>query len=246
MNLIKWSKRYSPELLTGVGIAGLVITTIMAVKATPKALKLIEKKKQETETEELAPIETVKATWKCYVPSVITGLTSIICIVGANSLNTRRKTALAAAYTISEAALTEYKDKVTQTIGEKKERELREAIIQDKIDNTPVENAKVIVTGKGTTRCFDVFTGRYFDSNIDLIRSAINDLNEQMLNEGTVTLNDFYYLIGLENIRIGDDIGWNAKKGQVRIDFSSHLSSDKTPCLALDFSIEPVYDYYIY
>lgn len=246
MNLVKWSKRYSPELLTGVGIAGLVITTIMAVKATPKALKLIENKKEETDTEKLAPIETVKTTWKCYIPSVITGVTSIVCIVGANSLNTRRKAALAAAYTISEAALTEYKDKVIQTIGEKKEQEIREAIVQDKIDNNPVENTQVIVTGKGTTRCFDVYTGRYFDSNIDLIRSAVNDLNEQLLKEGTVTLNDFYYLIGLENIPIGDDIGWNANKGQVRIDFSSHLSSDKTPCLALDFSIEPVYNYTYY
>ena len=35
-------KKHSPEILTGIGIAGMITTTVMAVRVTPKALVLIE------------------------------------------------------------------------------------------------------------------------------------------------------------------------------------------------------------
>lgn len=44
-------KKHSPEILTGIGIAGMITTTVMAVRATPKALVLIEDKKTELETD---------------------------------------------------------------------------------------------------------------------------------------------------------------------------------------------------
>lgn len=40
-------KKHSPEILTGIGIAGMITTTVLAVRATPKALILIEEKKDE-------------------------------------------------------------------------------------------------------------------------------------------------------------------------------------------------------
>ena len=80
------SKR-SPEILIGIGIAGMVTTTVLAVKATPKALELINDKKDELEVEKLTPIETVKATWKCYVPAAVSGAVSIACLLGSHSVN---------------------------------------------------------------------------------------------------------------------------------------------------------------
>ena len=62
--------KHSPEILTGLGIAGMLTTTILAVKATPKALKLIENKKKELNTDELTALQTIKATWKPYMPAV--------------------------------------------------------------------------------------------------------------------------------------------------------------------------------
>ena len=44
-------KKHSPEILTGIGIAGMITTTVMAVKATPKALILLEEKKDELYTD---------------------------------------------------------------------------------------------------------------------------------------------------------------------------------------------------
>ena len=73
--------KHSPEILTGIGIAGMVTTTVLAVRATPKALKIIEEKKREEDVDKLKPVEIVKSTWKCYIPAAITGATSLACLI---------------------------------------------------------------------------------------------------------------------------------------------------------------------
>lgn len=236
--------KHSPEILVGIGISGMVATTILAVRATPKALVLIEEAKREKESDSLTPVETIQAAWKCYIPAAVTGMASIACIIGSNSVNAKRSAALATAYTLSENALREYKDKVVETIGEKKEKEVRNAIAKDKIEKNPVSSNEVILTKKGDTLCYDVLSGRYFKSDIEKLKRCMNEINRQILNDGSASLNDFYYEIGLDSIKIGDDLGWDTRQGLVDIDFSSQLASDGTPCLVLDFSIAPVYDYY--
>lgn len=235
--------RHSPEILTGIGIAGMISTTILAVKATPKALEAIDKEKQELQADKLTPVETVKATWKFYIPTVVTGSASIACIIGASSVNLRRNAALATAYKLSETALTEYRDKVIETIGEKKEQTIREKIDKDHITQNPVSTNKVIVTGRGQTLCYDHISGRYFYSDIDLIKRAINELNRQITVDMYISLNEFYDKLSLEHIGIGYDLGWNIDGGIVDPEFSSHLTEDGQPCLVLGYSVDPKYGY---
>lgn len=237
-------KKHSPGILTGIGIVGLLATSVLAVDATPKAMELIREKKEEIGVEKLTAAETVKATWKCYIPAAVTAATSVACIVGANSVNAKRQAALATACTLSETAMREYKDKVVETIGEKKEREVMDAIAKDKIEKNPVSKSEVILTNKGDTLCFDPWSSRYFKSDAEKLRKAVNDLNYQLINEGCVTLNDFYYDIGLEETRPGETLGWNINRGgQVQFRFSSQVAEDGTPCLVLEFINPPSYDY---
>lgn len=235
--------KHSPEILTGIGIAGMVSTTILAVKATPKALKRIEAEKQELQTDKLTPVETVKAAWKFYIPAAVTGTASIACLIGASSVNARRNAALATAYKLSETALTEYRDKVVETIGEKKERTVREKIDKDHLDQNPVNMNKVIVTGKGQTLCYDHISGRYFYSDIDLIKRAINELNRQITINMYMSLNEFYDELNLEHIGIGYDLGWNIDDGMIDPEFSSHLTGDNQPCVVLGYSVPPKHGY---
>ncbi len=230
--------KHSPEILTGIGITGMITTTIMAVRATPKALILIEERGNS-----LTPIETVKAAWTCYIPAAITGCLSIVCLIGASSVNVRRNAALAAAYTLSESALKEYQEKVVEHIGEKKEQSVRDAIAKDKLNRDPVADRQVILTDKGSTLCYDAISGRYFKSDIDKIKKAVNDINKNLLDDMYVSLNDFYYKIGLDNTKIGDDLGWNIENGLIELHFSSQLAADGTPCLVMDYQVAPKYDY---
>lgn len=236
-------KKHSPEILTGIGIAGMITTTVMAVKATPKALKMIDEKKKEENVERLTVVETVKTTWKCYVPSAIIGVVSTGCLMGATSANLRRNAALATAYALSESALKEYKEKVVEELGEKKEKSIRDSIAKDHIDKNPVSKNEVIITEKGNTLCYDKLSGRYFKSDIEKLRKAENDINRQMRSDNYVSLNEFYYAIGLDEIKIGDDLGWHIDSGYVDLKFSSQLADDGTPCLVMDYNLAPRYEY---
>lgn len=246
-NIIKNAKititKHSPEILTGIGITGLLTTTVLAVKATPKALKLIEENKKEKAVDELTPKEVIQATWKCYIPAAVTAAASTACIIGASSVNLRRNAALAAAYKLSETALTEYKEKVVETFGEKKEKLVREGLAKDRIDKNPVRSSEVIVTSKGETLCLDYTSGRYFKSDIESIKKAVNELNRRMLSENYISLNEFYEEIDLPPIKLGYDIGWNVDRGFIDVSFDAALDAEGRPCIVVSFVTDPRYGF---
>lgn len=235
------AQKYSPEILAGVGIAGMIFTTVLAVRATPKALILIEDKKEELQQEKLASVETVKVAWKCYIPAVVSGTISIGCLIGSCSVNMRRRAALFTAYTLSESALKEYQEKVVETIGKKKEQSVRDEIVKDKIQQNPVITREVIITEKGNTLCYDTLSGRYFKSDRGQIDKIINELNRRMRNEMYISLNDLYYEFGLDGIEAGDLLGWNIDRGYIEPYYSYQAAKDGTPCMAISFHVVPEY-----
>lgn len=239
--------KYSPGILTGIGIAGMIGATFMAVKATPKALYLIESKKEESEVEELTPVETIKTCWTCYIPATLTTVLSAACLIGASTVSAKRNAALATAYSISEAALREYQEKVVEVIGEKKEKAVRDAVAKDQIERDPVTKSEVvIIDSNSNTLCYEPLSGRYFKSTIDKIKKAEIKLDRQMIQEMYVSLNDFYWEIGLDGTDLGDKMGWNLSKGYMDLSFSSQLADDGTPCAVIVYGIPPVYDYQNY
>lgn len=241
----KFASKRSPEILTGIGIAGMITTTILAVRATPKALELIEEQKEEESVDELSSFEVVKVAWKPYIPAMVTCVVSTACLIGASSVNTKRNAALATAYKLSETALTEYREKVIETIGEKKERIVRDKVAEERVKKNPVSKNEVIVTGNGKTLCFDPISGRYFMCSIETIKKAENTLNKQMLHDisGYVSLNEFYDELGLDHTSVGNDLGWNTNQ-LIDIDFSSQLNDNGEPSVVLDYLVAPKCDYY--
>lgn len=236
--------KHSPSILTGIGVAGMITTTILAVKATPKAVRLLDKKKEEAGVDKLKPLDVVKTTWKCYIPAATTGATSIACVLGARSIDARRRAALATAYKLSETALSEYREKVIETVGEKKEREIRDRVDKDRIEKNPVGDNEVVIIANGDTLCYDYYSKRHFKSSIDRIKKAENEINRQLLLESYVSLNDVYYELGLSGTEYGDKLGWNTSNVKwVKIRYSAHLDDTETPCLAIDFEVEPKYNF---
>lgn len=244
-NTRQFANKHNPEILTGIGIAGMITTTVLAVRATPKALELLEEKKNEDWVDELSPLEVVKTAWRPYVPAAVTGVASVACLIGASSVNAKRNAALATAYKLSETALTEYREKVIETIGEKKEKTVRDKVAEERVKKNPVSKSEVIVTNNGTTLCFDPISARYFKSSIDKIKRAENELNKQMLHDisGYVSLNEFYDELGLDHTSVGDDLGWNVDR-LIDISFSSQLNDNGEPSVVLDYLVAPKYDFY--
>ena len=60
---------------------------------------------------------------------------------------------------------------------------------------------------------------------------------------GYTSLNNFYYLIGLDETRVGETLGWNIANGRVELDLSSQLAKNDEPCVVLGFYKDPHYDF---
>lgn len=234
----------SPVILTGLGCAGVLGTAILTGRATLKASEIIKMEEEKRNNDSIPNKEIIRLTWKVFVPPIIMGTTSIACIVGANSINASRNAALAALYSLSETALREYKDKVVEEIGRSRELKVRDSIAQDRVVNNPVDDKTIIITGNGDVLCYDTLSDRYFKSSAEKIRQQVLELNESLRTEMWLSLNDFYYAIGLPSTKLGDLMGFDMDKGYIQINYSSQLTPDnKEPCLVIDTEVYPRYNY---
>lgn len=248
----RFFKKNSSKILLGFGISGGVTACVLAVKATPKAIELIQKKKEELDLEPEDTLDTkevILTVWKCYIPAFVIGGMSILCVIASHSSEVRRNAAIASAYTISESTFRNYRNKVMDIVGEEKEKEVRDAVVKDQLNKNPVSNTEVYMTQKGNTLIFEPISGRYFRGDFDKVFRAINEINHEILrnsdpfSNGYATLNDFYILIGLPETSMGDTLGWRMDMGMIEVKPSAQIADNGEPCLAIVYTQEPVYDF---
>ena len=247
-----FASEHRTSLMVGGGIAGMVIAGITAVRVTPKASMLLEERRCSKhdaylENTEANPQLTIKdyiqVTWKYYLPPIALATVSAGAIIFAHKDDRKENAALAAAYAISESRLKEYSEKVLETVGEKKEKEVRNAIDKDRVNNNQPVDSEIISTGQGDTLCMDAWNGRYFYSDIEVLRRAAVDLSRAVLNDETVTLNDFYDRVDLPQTKNGDFFAWEIGNHHemIELSFSSQLDFKKRPVLVMDFKFAPTY-----
>lgn len=158
----EWMKKihnYSPTILTCIGAAGVVATAIMAVKATPKALELLDQAKEE-KGEELTKLETIDVAGPAYIPAVIMGAGTIACIFGANILNKQTQASLMSAYALLDNSYREYMKKAEEMYGEEADSQIKEELARENYE----EN---IVIPKEEELFFDFKTLQYFHARMD-------------------------------------------------------------------------------
>lgn len=248
-SIINVTQRYiidnSPTLLTAFGVTGTLATAYLTGKATFKAADILRKEAEARVLMEKQPPpptkkQQVAMVWKCYIPPAISVVSTVGCIVAANTISMSRAAAMAAAYTMADKNFNEYKEKVKEIIGEKKEGEIRTATAQDAVNASPPNDRHIInAAGGGETLCYDKWTDRYFRSDMQTIRAAENDLNKGMYRGRDVcTLDDFYEAIGLKSPKCAEEIGWNADS-QIDLVFDTVLAPGDVPCLVMDFGNVP-------
>lgn len=245
----------SPQILTALAVAGTITTAYFAGTASFKAAEILadeemsrEVKRQAPHMTDVAPMtkrEKFDLVWKLYIPAVTSATTTIACIVGSNRIGMRRTAALTAAYTLSEIRYDEYRQKIVEKMGVKKEQDARDEIAQSRImANPPREDFDgQIHPGSGKVLCHDAYSGRYFASSMELLRKAENDIAKQIWADGSASLSNFYNNVGLPQTSVSDEMGWNHEEPLV-LGFSSVLTPDNKPCLSYDFQVTPVRDFW--
>lgn len=222
----------------GVAVGGVVTTAYLAAKATWQARDVIDAYESENGVQE-EPMDRVKEragqTWPLYVPTVISGIGTITFIVFAQRSQARRTAAAVVAYTVTEKAFTDYREKVVEQMGKNKEQKLQDDIRQETVNANPPKT--VIVTGGGEALCCELYTKRYFLSDVESLRRAVNDINAQVNLSSFALLDDFYERVGLPPTSQSNLLGWEGHF--MDLQFSSILSEDNRPCIAFDYSPRP-------
>ena len=232
----------SPAILTAVAVVGVVSTAILAVKAAPKAHQDILNQESE-QRDPMVLSDKFLLTYRYFIPTVAVGTATIACVIGANTISTKRQAALAGAYGLTELAFKEYREHVVEDVGAKKEERIHDDVMKSVVARNPISpDNQVIITGSGSSLFLDKFSMRYFEGDMETVRRAVNDVNEQRHNEMYASLNDFYRRIGLASSAVGEEMGWTLDQ-KLEIRYSSQLSSDGRPCVTLDFDKMPVRDY---
>jgi hypothetical protein len=236
----------SPALLTAIGVVGTITTALLTHKAATKVEQIICAKEsvEGTHGEFMGRLkERAPLVWKLYIPPVVVGSLTLASIVGSNRIGSKRAAAVAAAYTISEKAYSEYRERVVATIGDNKERAIRDDVVRARLAENPPSESNMVVIGSGDVRCHDMYSGRYFDSSVEEIKKAMNDTNYQINTHGYASLTDFYERIGLPRNIVSEEVGWTSDK-LMDISFTTILSEDGRPCVAITFSVSPVREYH--
>lgn len=239
-------KKNAPTILTYAGGVGVVATSVMAVKATPKALTLLEEAKEQ-KGEELTKTEAIVVAGKVYIPTALVGIGTLACIFGANALNKRQQAALVSAYALLDSSYKEYKAKVKEVHGEEGHGAVVQEIAKDKYEEDKLE------VDDENQLFFDEFSGRYFESTMEKVRNAQYQLNRELFMKSYATLNEWYDFVGMIPHEVGDLYGWTPagnqeKSWQEWIDFNvmQTFIDDDLECYIVSFYQEPYLNFESY
>lgn len=233
----------SPAILTSLGVSGTLTTAYLTARASFKAVRVIDLEQRRLDLNEKShPLdnkEKAQLVWKLYIPPVLSSTITVACIIGGARIGTKRTAAAYSLLTVSEQAFVEYKEKVIEQIGERKEQKVRDEIAQDRVNQTSPQ-AGVVIVSAGQVLCHEMHTGRYFNCDIETMRKAQNTINAQLIREMDASLSDFYYLVGLPPTSYSSSTGWNSSK-MLELNFSTVLSDDGRPCLSFEYNyIKPL------
>lgn len=232
-NAVKLVKANSPEILTAMGVAGVITTSYLSARAGFTAAQVLQNTDVPTDRKERMK-EQARQTWRLYIPPVASGSMAIVCIIMGSRAQNRRAAAAMTAYSLTEHAFSEYREKVVEQIGKNKEQTIRDDIAQKKVSETK-EGAMVVVAGTGQVLCCELYTGRYFRADMEKLRRALNDINAKICRDVYVTLDEFYDLVGLPWTSMSSQMGWDSNK-LLELQFSTVLAEGGEPCLAFEYS----------
>lgn len=262
-------KKNSPRTLFVVGIAGTVVSTVLACRATLKLEETLDDIKDTVDN--VKDHKTVQQDWeyrrgmayvytkgtadlvKLYAPAIIVGGVSIAALTGSHITLTRRNAGLTAAYSAVAASFEAYRERVRKEFGEEKEKDLYHGSYLEKqtIDGK-LKDVKVLDPNGLSmyARIFDESNPEWkknAELNRVFIQAQQNYFNQVLRARGHVFLNEIYESLGFERSSAGQVVGWLiGEKGDNFIDFgmfetpSARFVNGVERSIVLDFNVDGV------
>lgn len=228
----------APAILTGIGAVGVFSTAVLASKATLRANEniLFEESDTGLDYAEFPAKRKWELVYRVYTPAAVSAVTTVLAILLSHKIGTARTAAATAALTISQQAYERYRSSVEEVVEEGQVRLIDSKVAEKRISET--SNANTVVLGTGEVLCLESYSGRYFNSDIESLRKAQNDINNEILNYSGASLNDYFRAIGIEPTSMGGHLGWG-DGSMIELIFNSQLTENGKPCLVVSFDREP-------
>lgn len=227
----------SPTILTVFGAVGLVVTVGLTVRATVKATKIVEEHQDKIDKMEkpyYKAAEVASLTWKYYVPVVLAGGASLGCIIGANSINLKRNAAILAAYVATEDKLKASelgKDILKLKPEDKDERDKPSMKASD----------RPVIVNANEFMCKDEWSGRFFKTSMNKIHETEIKVSKWLVGECSVSLNELYGELGLDELPIGDTHGWRMEDiDQFSLEIGAEVDDVYGPVMVLSYRPKPI------
>ena len=236
----------------GIGTTAGISAVIFAAKATPAAMdarRQAKRAKNENDdgvyVVELTPAETFEACWKHYIPAASMELLSLFCFWAAHGIDIRRQAVLSGLCATAEQALQEYQRKVQQLIGEKAEKEVRNAVAQDRVDALPPPQNTVILPEDTELWC--IIDNQYFRSSYLKIKEVQNDANHHMIQHMYISRSELYWLLDpqkqyLRTTGTDGQVGWNVDEMLI-LDIDTAMGPDHKPILSVSYRTKDGFPY---
>ena len=231
-------KEHSPVILSIAAGVGTIATAYLTARASFKAAEVIRKYENENalwanKKEQLKG--RTKLVWKLYIPPAVSTVGTIVCIAESSRIGFKKTLAAQSALAFSQQAFSNYRDKVVEEFGPHNDRKIRDKIAEEHVHNDPPCSQDAVLIGSGSVLCCELYTGRYFNSDMETLRRAANNINARLNKHDYATLDDFYYEISLARTSYSGQAGWKSDK-LMELVFSTVLTDDGRPCLAFEYN----------
>lgn len=245
-HLYRELKRNGSTILSCIAGIGVISTAVLAAKATPKALELIDQAEYE-KGEKLTKLETINVAGLCFVPSVLSGLATITCIFGANYVNKKHQAALISAYTLLDRKFKDFRHGVQMEYGtcDDNGKDIEAKVYRHTMDakdvRKPIEDEILV---------YDIFNRRYFNTTLQKLKDVELAINKQLHTEDYVCVNDIYKMLGEELIDTGIAFGWSTQANfeiswetWITFELEKTVLDDGLEVYMMTYSTEPYLEY---
>lgn len=218
--------KHLPQIFSGLAMIGVGATAICSGKDTLKANQILLEKDVERINHELETLdpstydpddimkrtklsfrETVKLTWKCYIPTAIAMISTFTFLALSDRMSAAQVASMGAACGYLIKQKTELEKKIKEEVGEEKFQEISDQVNQniylDKFEEDWAEP-----TGKGELLCYESFTGRWFYSSESEVNDGLRRFKKYYSETDYVSYNDLYSELNIAPSYLGNELGW--------------------------------------
>lgn len=235
--------KYTPSILSWGGILGVIITSILTAKQTPKFVNELENLKS-FKGYDLSILDYLKVGIKNYMIPISSGILTMSCIFGSNYLNKKQQNRLLTSLTLLNSSYLQFKNKVKEKINEETFEKIQEDILKERYDeffDCPNEKEQLF---------YDEYGGRYFTATLNDVLTAEYEIIKKIRKGKRVALNDLYEKIDIPVVDFGYDIGWQREQifqnqGDINFEFRHHplIMPDGMNCCIISATNDPMLGY---